>query len=88
MFIYFLNKVFNRDLEADIKSDTSGDFKHVLVSLLTASRPTGNMVDWTLAKRDAQKLVEAGVNKRGTDEVSKFLIFISTESFFNCLFNI
>ena len=68
--------MFNRDLEADIKSDTSGDFRHVLVSLLTASRPTGNMVDWTNAKRDAQKLVDAGVNKRGTDEVSCLLYFI------------
>lgn len=61
---------YNRDLEKDIKSDTSGDFGHVLVSLLTASRPSGNgKVDLTQAKKDAQKLVDAGVGKRGTDEV-------------------
>ena len=61
---------FNRDLETDIIGDTSGDFGKVLVSLLTATRPTGNMVDMTQAKKDAQKLIDGGIGKRGTDEVS------------------
>jgi len=64
--------MFNRDLEKDIISDTSGDFKSVLVSLLQANRPTGNRVDVTQAKLDAKKLIEAGVGKKGTDEVFLF----------------
>ncbi len=63
-------KVFpGKTLEGDIKSDTSGAFMHCLVSLLTASRPTGNMVDKTQAKLDAQDLLNAGNKKWGTDEV-------------------
>ena len=61
--------MYNRNLEKDIKSDTSGHFKNVLVSLLTASRPSGNMVDKTQAKIDAEALVVAGVKHWGTDEV-------------------
>ena len=64
-----------KTVEGDIKSDTSGAFKHCLVSLLTAMRPTGNTVDVTQAKLDAQELLNAGVKKWGTDEV-KFLVKI------------
>lgn len=71
---------YGRDLEKDIKSDTSGDFKHILVSLLTAMRPDGNVVDMTQAKKDAQKLVDAGVNKTGTDE-TKFITILCTRSY-------
>jgi len=60
--------MFNRDLEKDIISDTSGHFKSVLVSLLQGNRPSGNKVDVTQAKIDAKKLAEAGVAKKGTDE--------------------
>ena len=60
-----------KSLEADIKSDTSGAFMNCLVSLLTAMRPTGNTVDVTQAKLDAQELMSAGVKKWGTDEVKK-----------------
>lgn len=65
--------MFNRELEKDIIDDTSGDFKSVLVSLLQANRPTGNMVDVTQAKFDAGQLVKAGVSKKGTDEVSFYI---------------
>ena len=65
--------MFNRELEKDIISDTSGDFRSVLVSLLQAHRPDGNKVDVTQAKFDANKLVKAGVSKTGTDEVSFFI---------------
>lgn len=71
---------YDRNLEKDIISDTSGDFGHVLVSLLTATRPTGKMVDMTKSKKDAQKLVDAGIGKRGTDE-QKFITVLCTRSY-------
>jgi hypothetical protein len=67
--------MFNRDIEKDIKSDTSGFFQKVLVSLLTASRPNTNMVDKTQAKIDAQSLLNSGAKKWGTDEGTFLTIF-------------
>jgi hypothetical protein len=72
--------VFNKSLESDIIGDTSGDFKHVLVSLLTALRPTGNLVDRTQAKKDAEDLLNAGTKKWGTDE-SKFVTILCSRSY-------
>ena len=72
--------MYKNNLENDIKKDTSGAFKNVLVSLLTASRPTGNTVDVTQAKEDAQALFNAGVKSWGTDE-SKFVTILCTRSY-------
>lgn len=62
--------MYGKSLEADIKADTSGAFKHCLVSLLTAARPVGNLVDKTQARLDAESLLNAGTKKWGTDEVN------------------
>ena len=67
--------MFNRDIEKDIKSDTSGHFQKVLVSLLQAGRPNSNMVDKTQAKSDSQSLLNAGVKKWGTNEQSFVTVF-------------
>ncbi len=75
-----MNIVFNRELEKDIISDTSGDFKSVLVSLLQANRPTGNKVDVTQAKVDAKKLMAGGIKKKGTDE-SVFVTILCSKSY-------
>lgn len=72
--------MFNKNLENDIKSDTSGHFRNVLVSLLTATRPSGNMVDRTQARLDSEALLNAGTKKWGTDE-SKFVTILCTRSF-------
>ena len=72
--------VYGRDLEADVQSDTSGHFRKVLTSLLTASRPSGNMVDKTQARIDAEELIKAGIKKWGTDE-SKFITILCTRRF-------
>ncbi|RNA00651.1 annexin A4 [Brachionus plicatilis] len=72
--------MYKKNLENDIKSDTSGHFKKVLVSLLTASRPSGNLVDRTQAKLDSEELLNAGTKKWGTDE-SKFVTILCTRSF-------
>jgi hypothetical protein len=64
-------KVYKKKLEDDIQSDTSGYFRKILTSLLTASRPETLEVDMNLVREDAIELIKAGVKKWGTDE-SKF----------------
>ena len=72
--------MYNKELENEIKGDTSGDFRKVLVALLTANRPTGNLVDITQADVDAQNLINAGVKKLGTDE-SRFIVILCSRRF-------
>lgn len=70
-----LTAAYNKEygnLEDDICGDTSGMFKRVLVSLLTAGRDESTKVDEDLAKQDAKEIYEAGEARWGTDEV-KFL---------------
>jgi len=59
--------LYQRDLIKDIQSETSGDFRRILVSLASAGRET-KPVDEELAKNDAKALYDAGEGKWGTDE--------------------
>ncbi len=67
--------MFNRKLEDDIISDTSGHFKRVLISMLQANRPGGNIIDRRRARKDAHDLFQAGEKKFGTDE-SRFNVIL------------
>lgn len=67
----FVCLVYSKPLEKDVSSDTSGNFRRLLISLLQGQRPETTEVNVDDAKRDAQDLVEAGIAKFGTDE-SKF----------------
>ncbi|VDQ10235.1 unnamed protein product [Trichobilharzia regenti] len=56
------------NLEQDIAGDTSGDFKHICIALLQASRDECPSVDMTRARKDAEDLYKAGEQKWGTEE--------------------
>ena len=71
--IYYCNcfcifSVFNKELEKDVKGDTSGYFKKLLVSQIQGNRDESPTFDRTAAKKDAKDLFAAGEAKWGTDE--------------------
>lgn len=71
---------FNRDLEKDVVSETSGNFRRLLVSLLTAARDESTTVDAAKAAQDAQDLYKAGEGRLGTDE-SQFNKLLAARSY-------
>ncbi|GFT77010.1 annexin A7 [Trichonephila clavipes] len=58
---------FNKDLEEILISDSSGRFRHLLVSLVSAERDETVEIDFERAERDAQRLFDGGVGKLGAD---------------------
>uniref|UniRef100_A0A1A8PTW2 Annexin n=1 Tax=Nothobranchius rachovii TaxID=451742 RepID=A0A1A8PTW2_9TELE len=66
---------YGKTLEDDICGDTSGMFKRVLVSLVTAGRDESNNVNEAQAVQDAKEIYEAGEARWGTDE-TKFLTIL------------
>ncbi|XP_069813238.1 annexin A13 isoform X1 [Dendropsophus ebraccatus] len=73
-------RLFDRDLESDVKSETSGYFRKILLSLLQADRDEGLDVNKDLAGQDAKKLYEAGEGRWGTDE-SEFNVVLATRNY-------
>ncbi|XP_061463461.1 annexin A13 [Rhineura floridana] len=63
-------RIFDRDLEFDVKSDTSGSLRKILLSVLKANRDQGMESDESLAQNDAKDLCEAGEGRWGTDELA------------------
>ena len=62
-------------MEEDIISETGGNLKRLLVSMIQANRPAGNTIDRRKARKDAKDLLEAGAEKWGTDE-SRFNVIL------------
>ena len=49
-----LPSVYDKELEAAVVDDTSGDFQRLLVGCLQARRPEGTHFDRNRARQDAQ----------------------------------
>uniref|UniRef100_A0A8C8R5N6 Annexin n=1 Tax=Pelusios castaneus TaxID=367368 RepID=A0A8C8R5N6_9SAUR len=73
-------RLFDRDLESDVQSDTSGSLRKVLVSVLQANRDEGLEIDAELAGKDAKNLYEAGEGCWGTDELA-FSVVLATRNY-------
>ncbi|XP_062307206.1 annexin A1a [Osmerus eperlanus] len=70
---------FKKELEADIKSDTGGDFRNALLSLCKGARSESLTVNDEQADSDARAIYEAGEKKKGTD-CSVFIDILTTRS--------
>ncbi|KAI6654762.1 Annexin A7-like [Oopsacas minuta] len=73
-------ELFGRDLEKDIDSELSGDFKRLLISLCQGARDQVTEVDEAKAEKEAQDLYDAGEGQWGTDE-SRFNQVLALRSF-------
>uniref|UniRef100_A0A8C5WH20 Annexin n=1 Tax=Leptobrachium leishanense TaxID=445787 RepID=A0A8C5WH20_9ANUR len=71
---------FGRDIEKDIRSDTSGHFERLLISMCQGNRDENQTVNYQQAEQDAQRLYQAGEGKLGTDE-SSFNLVLACRSF-------
>ncbi|CAJ0967158.1 unnamed protein product [Ranitomeya imitator] len=73
-------ELFKTELEKDIVSDTSGDFRKLMVALAKGKRQEeSNVVDYEKIDQDARDLYEAGVKRKGTD-VSKWISIMTERS--------
>ena len=59
---------FNRDLEADVKSETSGTLRTLLIALLQCNRGSNTNPNQAQCAEIAQEIYKAGEKKLGTDE--------------------
>lgn len=68
---------FGVDLESDIKGDTSGHFKRLLVALCTGNRDESSPINVEQARLDATELLKAGELQIGTDESTFNMVLCS-----------
>lgn len=73
-------RLFDRDLESDVKSDTSGSLKKILVTVLEATRDETQQVNAELAEQDATDLYKAGEGRWGTEELA-FNVVLAKRSY-------
>nr|XP_002738031.2 PREDICTED: annexin A11-like isoform X1 [Saccoglossus kowalevskii] len=73
-------KEFGKDLEHDLRHDTSGHFQRLMISMSVGGRDENPNVDLAKAQADARALYDAGEKKWGTDE-SRFNVILCSRSF-------
>lgn len=61
-------EMYNKDLEAEVKSETKGTLQKILISLLQCSRSTNTKPDQAKCANIAKEIHQAGEAKMGTDE--------------------
>ena len=61
-------KLYNKDLEEDVKNDTSFHFQKLLITLLQCNRSENTEIDIEKCKEISNELYNAGEKKLGTDE--------------------
>ncbi|XP_060081132.1 annexin A13-like [Ylistrum balloti] len=61
-------KLFGQELESAVVSETSGDFRHILVSLVQGNRNEEQYIDSNIVRQDVKDLYNAGERILGTDE--------------------
>ncbi len=76
----FDSKVFKKKIEDDIKSDTSGNYRKLLVTLLNGNRAETNEVNLEIVDKDVEELLISGIKRWGTDE-SKFNAIFGTRRY-------
>jgi len=70
-------RLFKKEMEDDVKSDTSGEFEKFLVGCMTGTRQE---VAPQQARQDAEALKKAGIKKFGTDE-AEFLRILNSRTY-------
>ena len=68
------NEMYNRNLVADVESDTSGFFREILKKLLEANRPNNPYPDEQECSRNAKELYDAGIQKKGKEQLTYLYI--------------
>lgn len=72
--------MYRRPLEEDLRGDTGGTFKRLMVALCNANRDESMCINHESAKADAQALLRAGELRLGTDE-STFNMILCQRNF-------
>lgn len=72
--------MYGKSLEDELKSEASGCFKRLLVSIVNGNRDESMVTDINQARNDAQVLRDSGIGRMGTDE-SEFNRILCTRNF-------